>query len=250
MCGTVFSEKKYIHMINIRQSLAIDIAQNTAENLLRELNRHQDISLYRALQFPEVVRWFDEMLFYSKKIEKIIFYKESKEGEWFLDISYRFADKKSFPVAYSIIEEIILPFAPHWTKEFEDNVTKAWEDFSVSLNESAFFESLVKIGVEYAEHIIGTSTEKLSLIFCEKLEKEASKENLIYLQKAIFLLDKTKKKEEFFFDHMPFELIFCLYDEWCKKHQQKNRKNDYFYDKIFHHHYCRICLYHDGKKRP
>ena len=67
MCGTVFSEKKYIHMINIRQSLAIDIAQNTAENLLRELNRHQDISLYRALQFPEVVRWFDEMLFYSKR---------------------------------------------------------------------------------------------------------------------------------------------------------------------------------------
>ena len=83
--------------------------------------------------------------YFIQKDRKNNFYKESKEGEWFLDISYRFADKKSFPVAYSIIEEIILPFAPHWTKEFEDNVTKAWEDFSVSLNESAFFESLVKL---------------------------------------------------------------------------------------------------------
>lgn len=220
-------------MINIRENLAIDIAKNTAENLLREINLYENISLYRTFQNPQVIKWFDKLLFFSKQIEKLSFYKENKEGEWFLDISYRFTDKKSSPVTYPIIEEIILPFAPCWKKEFENRINEVWKNFWTSSDEDILFQELVEIAIVYAKSIIGKSGKNLAIV-CGPISTGPGtiEEKLITFQKAIYLLQKKSKREKIIFDQMPFEDIFSKYHNWLNG-KKSNKILTHFYQKIF-----------------
>jgi hypothetical protein len=210
-------------MINIRQSLSIDIAQNTVENLLRELNRHQDISLYRALQFPEVLRWFDEILCFAEEIEKLTFYKEQKEREWFLDISHRFGTTEASSVT-DRVEEIILPFAPYWTEDFKNRLNGVLEESSTITE-----VKLIEIVLDYAKSIVEKSGKKLSMVFGPMTPDQISAtEYLIIFQKAIFLLSKDNK-ETILLDQTPIHSIFQKYQQG----KSAKKISNLFYQQIF-----------------
>lgn len=208
----------------ILDSLSLDLIENTRMNLLRELNRHQDISLYRSLQFPEVLRWFDEVLCFAEEIEKLTFYKEQKEREWFLDISHRFGTIEVSSVT-DRIEEIILPFAPYWTEDFKNRLNEVLEDSSTITE-----VKLIEIVLDYAKSIVEKSGKKLSMVFGPMTPDQISaREYLIIFQKAIFLLSKDTNKETILLDQTPIHSIFQKYQQG----KSDKKISNLFYQQIF-----------------
>lgn len=219
----------------ILESLSLDLIANTAKNLVSELSRYDNINSHRTLQSVEVIKWFDELLFFSKNIEKITFFKNKEDDkEWDFEIIYRFKTIESSFVKYPVMEETIFPFAPHWTREFEHQTNIVWEMFEEHGNERRFFDGLVEIGLMYAKSIIGESNKKLSIV-CGPISTGPGtvKQKLTRFQKAIHLLPKNVNSEILVFDQMSFETVMHKYHVFLKGEESSGKILKYFYEPIF-----------------